>query len=168
MKALNYEINLAELSPQLQVLVQLELRQNALEKQQYAAPIQMSMNFDPTPLAQQSSAKLPDSFVSLNDWRKDTNKIICRIEKNSRDYAGLHKKIYRELESRYGCNLQIRLENLRKNMLYQGASASEVKKKNYLDVIEKDKRLFQGYLSIIRELARANQISFEKQYRTEG
>ena len=41
---------------------------------------------------------------------------------------------------------------------------ARVKEMNYLDVIEQDERLIHVYVSVVREVARANQIVYDKTY----
>lgn len=162
MEPLKELISLQDLSPQLQVLVQLELRQKQLE-QTLLKPVQLQMNFqEDTPAP--AHTIIPDTFVSSSDWRRDTNSIICAIERKTKNYSMLRGKIYREVESRGKCKLNIRLENLKKNMLMKGMPMSKVKEMNYLDVIEQDERLIHVYVSVVREVARTNQIVYDKMY----
>lgn len=176
MKALNYEINVSELSPQLQVLVNLETRVTALEKKIDAkpTPVQMSFNdlgnFATTSDKKQTTLDtvvVPSSFVSKNDWRKETNKVICAINGHNQNYSLIHNSIYKEVEARAKCNLSIRLVNLKKNMIYNGASHSQAQRKNYLDVIEMDIKLINTYVSVVRELASFNKIKCDIKWREE-
>lgn len=166
MKLLNYDIDVNELSPQLQVLINLELRQNALEKKVQEKPVQMKMSFSED-MFTEAPLQIPPTFISPSDWRRDTNSVICAIERKRKNYSALRGKIYRELEARGKCNLEKRLENLRKNMVYQGQSKSAAAKMNYLDVIEKDERLIHLFVSIVREIARVNGVSYSKTYSKE-
>lgn len=153
--------NLEDLSPQLQILVQLELKQKKLEEA--FVPIQLQMKVEETPTTS-TTAAIPETFVSPSDWRRDTNSVICAIEKRTKNYSMLRGKIYREVEARGKCNLSIRLENLKKNMLIQGASRTKISTLNYLDVIEKDERLIHVFLSVVRDLALAHHIPFNITY----
>lgn len=91
-----------------------------------------------------------------NSWREDTNKLLRRIGNNfgdSQSYQEIRNESYKLLEKRMGVNLEIRLTNKRRRMADEGVCKSKRDKLNYLDVIGDDKKLIEGYISIVRELA---------------
>lgn len=100
--------------------------------------------------------------ISPKDWRPDVNRILNTIVKKSgMSYQDIRKESYELLEARAKCNLNIRLENKKKNALLEGASKSKANKINKMDVIESDKRLTEIYLAIVKEMAIKYQISLE-------
>lgn len=104
------------------------------------------------------------TIVAINpkDWRPDVNRILNTIVKKSgMSYQDIRKESYELLEARAKCNLNIRLENKKKNALLEGASKSKASKINKMDVIESDKRLTEIYLAIVKEMAIKYQISLE-------
>lgn len=104
------------------------------------------------------------TIVAINpkDWRPDVNRILNTIVKKSgMSYQDIRKESYELLEARAKCNLNIRLENKKKNALLEGASKSKANKINKMDVIESDKRLTEIYLAIVKEMAIKYQISLE-------
>lgn len=104
------------------------------------------------------------TIVAINpkDWRPDVNRILNTIVKKSgMSYQDIRKESYELLEARAKCNLNIRLENKKKNALLEGASKSKASKINKMDVIESDKRLTEIYLAIVKEMAIKYQISME-------
>ena len=50
-------------------------------------------------------------------------------------------------------SLGIRLTNKRRRMAEEGVSKSKRDKLNYLDIIAEDKKLIEGYVAIIKEMA---------------
>ena len=60
---------------------------------------------------------------------------------------------YRILEQRMGVSLKTRLLNKKKNMALNGANKSRIDNLNQLDVIEDDRKLIEGYVAIIKEMA---------------
>lgn len=91
-----------------------------------------------------------------NSWREDTNKLLRKIGNNfgdSQSYQEIRKESYELLEKRMGVNLEIRLTNKRRRLAEEGVCKSKRDKLNYLDVIGDDKKLIEGYISIVRELA---------------
>lgn len=90
-----------------------------------------------------------------NSWREDTNKLLRRIGNNfgdSQSYQEVRAESYELLEKRMGVNLEIRLTNKRRRMADEGVCKSKRDKLNYLDVIGDDKKLIEGYISIVKEL----------------
>ena len=97
-------------------------------------------------------------LISLtpNQWREDTTKIINKIATKLGGYAhieAIRKESYKILNSTYGVDVNRRLLNKKKNMALEGCSKSKIAKVNVLDVIAEDKKLVQGYISIISKLA---------------
>ena len=95
--------------------------------------------------------------INTTDWRKDTTDIINRIAM-SRDGGAdnihiIRKESYDLLEKRANCKLSVRRKNLQRVMLENGASKSKVDKVNYLDVIDRDNRLKEIYIAIVKEMA---------------
>lgn len=95
--------------------------------------------------------------INTTDWRKDTTNIINRIAM-SRDGGAdnihaVRKESYELLEKRANCKLSVRRKNLQRVMLENGVSKSKVDKITYLDVIERDNRLKEIYIAIIKEMA---------------
>lgn len=95
--------------------------------------------------------------INTTDWRKDTTNIINRIAM-SRDGGAdnihiIRKESYDLLEKRANCKLSVRRKNLQRVMLENGVSKSKVDKITYLDVIERDNRLKEIYIAIVKEMA---------------
>lgn len=96
--------------------------------------------------------------VALNalSWREDAKKLIVRIAQawGGNDYiAQVNQEIYSELNLRMGVNLKQRRTNKRRKMAEEGASKTRQDKVTYVDVIADDKKLIEGYLAIVKEMA---------------
>lgn len=65
----------------------------------------------------------------------------------------IRDEIYRLLEHRMGVALNIRLMNKKKTMSLNGVSKSKIDKISHLDVIADDKKLIEGYIAIVKEVA---------------
>lgn len=96
--------------------------------------------------------------VALNStqWRKDTTNLINKMAIKLGGYEHikfLRDESYRLLEQRFGVALGIRLTNRKKSMALNGASKSQISKLNQLDVINEDKKLIEGYVSIVKDMA---------------
>ena len=96
--------------------------------------------------------------VSLdpNSWREETARLINKIAMAFGGYENIkdvRNQSYDLLESRMGVNLSIRLTNKKKNMALNGVCKSKIDKLNKVDVIAEDKKLIQGYLAVIKDMA---------------
>lgn len=65
----------------------------------------------------------------------------------------VYKEVYSTLDRRLGTKLQVRLTNKRRRMADEGVCKSKRDKLNYINVIEDDKKLIEGYVAIVKELA---------------
>ena len=96
--------------------------------------------------------------VALNalSWREDAKKLIVKIAQvwGGNDYiAQVNQTIYAELNQRMGVNLKQRRTNKRRKMAEEGVSKTRQEKVTYVDVIADDKKLIEGYLAIVKEMA---------------
>lgn len=131
--------NLHELSPQLQLLIQMELKQSQLE----AAVTE----------TKQELIDMKDILITSDkDWRKWTNDKLREIGAALGDYRRPRNESYTELEKRARCNLEVRLNNRIQNMNKAGAGKTAINNANYLDVINEDARLKEIYNSIVKEM----------------
>lgn len=94
--------------------------------------------------------------MDSKDWRKEAVNILRKIafKQGGHDqYSEVANDSYIRLEAKARCNLNIRLENRKKNMIAQGLGKTAVKKLNKLDIIEEDHRLKEIYMQVIKDMA---------------
>ncbi|MBH7149408.1 ORF6N domain-containing protein [Clostridioides difficile] len=109
-------------------------------------------------LEAKTEVKTIKEVVSLNatDWRKDTQQLIARIAKKQGGFEHinmLRTESYELLNKRFGVDLHRRLINKRRKMAEEGISESKREKVNNLDVIQDDKKLIEGYVAIVKDMA---------------
>lgn len=132
-----------ELSPQLQVMIQLEL-----EQKRQAEKLERV----------ESRVESIREVVAMdsNSWREDTGRMLRKIGSecgDSKSYQDVRTESYQLLEKRMGVNIKQRLTNKRRRMADEGVCKSKRDKLNNLDVIADDKKLIEGYVAIVKELA---------------
>lgn len=143
-------INRQQLSPQMQLMNMLveSMSKNELEQKRHAEKLE----------------QLDDKVTSIKDvvalnpiqWRKDSANMINKIAKDLGGYEHIRPirdEIYRLLEQRMGVALNIRLTNKKKTMSLNGVCKSKIDKLNQLDVIADDKKLIEGYIALVKEMA---------------
>lgn len=96
--------------------------------------------------------------VSLDttSWRRETQNLINKIAIKQGGYEHINllkTESYELLNKRFGVNLDIRLTNRRRRMAEEGVCKSKRDKLNYLDVIAEDKKLIEGYVAIVKDMA---------------
>lgn len=139
------------LSPQLQFMIQMEQRQNALESRQAEQATALEI----------TNAKLDGikDVISLNpnSWRSDITAIIKKIANNSSSgFSGLNfvwDEFYSLVDTRSRVSLKTRLTNKRNRMYGEGVCRSAVNKVNRLDIIGEDRKLIEISLAIAKEMA---------------
>lgn len=131
------------LSPQLQALINIELKQKQMEQD-------ISDN-------KQEIQEIRDVVaLSSTNWKSDSSRIISSIAGKLGDFShikDIRNQIYDQLEQRAACNLNIRLTNKRYRQAENGVCKSKRDKLNNLDVIADDKRLIEVYVAIVKEMA---------------
>ncbi len=135
--------NQNSLSPQLQLLISMEL-----EQQRQAAELEVV------------SAKVDNIYDAFSldhqDWREGSKELINKIALKMGGFGHI-KEIYTEvyslLEQRASVNLSLRLSNRKVRMRAEGIAISKVDKVSRLDVIAEDKKLIEIYIAIVKDMA---------------
>lgn len=132
-----------ELSPQLQVMINLEIEQKRqAEKLEH--------------VEERIESIREVVAIDTTSWREDTGRILRKIGMecgDSKSYRDVRAESYQLLEKRMGVNVKQRLTNKHRRMADEGVCKSRRDKLNYLDVIADDKKLIEGYMAIVKELA---------------
>ncbi len=142
-KARELQTNLSELSPELRLLINLEMRQ----KEQDRAIEEVNKRVDDI-----------KDVVALNpqSWREEARKLIVRIAQamGGNEYIrDVQAEIFGLVDERAGVSLATRLTNKRRRMADEGICKSKRDKLNKVDVIADDKKLIEIYLAVVKEMA---------------
>lgn len=96
-------------------------------------------------------------IVALNafdNWRESTTGLINRIvDISGIGFDRVRAESYKLLCKRFGVSLIRRLKNRQRVALLNGATKSSVDQMNFLDVIDTDKKLIEGYVAIVKDMA---------------
>lgn len=142
--------NMDSLSPLLQFLVKTELEQKRQAKEIAEVREQSQKAVDRVESIREVVALNP------NDWRKDTSALINKMAQQAGGYEhirAIREESYKTLEERMGVALTIRLTNKKKTMSLNGVCKSKIDKLNQLDVIADDKKLIEGYVAVVKDMA---------------
>lgn len=141
---------LNNLSPQLQLLVNMEIEQNKMKEQIQEVKTEVQGIRDVV-------------AINLTDWRKSTTNVINKIaQQQDGNYQNVRAESYKLLEQRARCDLKARRRNMKLRIMENGASQSKAERVTMLDVIDNDRRLTEIYISIIKEMAIKNGVNFER------
>lgn len=139
----NESLNTQALSPQLQALINIELKQKQLEQ-------------DVIDNKQEIQGIRDVVALNSTNWKADSSRIISSIAGKLGDFSHIKEirnEIYKQLEQRAACDLKRRLTNKRYRQAENGVCKSKRDKLNNLDVIADDKRLIEVYVAIVKEMA---------------
>ncbi|WP_313413212.1 Rha family transcriptional regulator [Sedimentibacter sp.] len=98
--------------------------------------------------------------VDTQNWRKWVTESINKLaqseiiieELGDLRYQKLRVNTYKELETRAGCDLRVRVKRLKERLEKAGATKKVIKETGNIDVIEQDKKLKAIYTTIIRDM----------------
>lgn len=133
----------SDLSPQLQLLINMELKQKQIEQSVIENKQEIQDMRDVIQL-------------STSGWRTDAANLINKIAvalggfEHIRD---VRAESYKLLDERMGVDVNTRLTNKRRRMAEEGISKSKREKTTVLDIIAEDKKLVEGYIAIVKEMA---------------
>lgn len=93
--------------------------------------------------------------LSSTEWRKETTRLLNKIAQSRGDgsYMDVRRESYNILNERMGVSVEVRLKNARARMYESGYSKTQIDKLNALDVIGQDKKLIEGYMAIVKNMA---------------
>lgn len=145
-KAIDY----SQLSPELRMFYTIADEQARLELRQKKQAEQIRKV--------ESQVESIREVVAINSssWRSDTATILGKIGSQlggGKMYSNVRNECYELLQKRMGVSLHTRLTNKRRRMADEGASKSARDKLTYVDVIADDKKLIEGFVAIVKELA---------------
>ncbi len=143
-------IDTAMLSPELQMFKQIfdSVAKSQLEMQQ--------LKESNDRIEQKVDAIREVVSLDTTSWREDTGLLLRKIGMQlggGQAYQEVRAESYNLLNKRMGVEVATRLTNLRNRMAGEGVSKSKRDKTSYLDVIERDKKLIEGYTAIVKEMA---------------
>lgn len=137
-------------------LSQLEILQGSVERL-----VQHEHDIEVLQQAQEETNKRIDGMkdvISLTaaSWRKDTTVLINKMAIRAGDIAKVRefrRESYQLLDERMGVSVETRLVNLKRRMYEAGYSKTKIDNVNALDVIGQDKKLVEGYVAVIKDMA---------------
>ncbi|MCP1355056.1 Rha family transcriptional regulator [Aneurinibacillus migulanus] len=140
-KTIQAGFNVSQLSPQLQLLIQMEQGMKQLEERQQST--------------EKSITVIQETFLQRDsNWRKSINSMLNQAASRlGGEYRELRNESYQKLEERGRCNLNIRLTNLKERLSENGATKTKINQTTKMDVIESDARLKEIYTTIVKELS---------------
>jgi hypothetical protein len=147
-RAVTAELSTEGLSPQLKLIINMELEQRKMKQD-------LLITREQTAYVREEISEIRE-VIEINpgaEWRKKTNLIISKICKGLNNYRTPKDDIYSALEERAKCKLKTRLNNLKVRALGQGMITCKVNQLNNLDVIDNDPKLKEIYITIVKEKA---------------
>lgn len=149
-KAKEMAINRSQLSPQMQMFYAIADGQAKMELEQKRQAEQLNHVEERVESIREIVA------IDSTSWRDDTGTILRKIGMElggGKAYSEVRSESYELLSKRMGVNLKQRLTNKRRRMADEGICKSTRDKLTYVDIIAEDKKLIEGYVAIVKEMA---------------
>ena len=147
-KHLTAQSQFSNLSPQLQTLINIEMRQNAQDARMDSIEAQAASTRE---TMQEAFSALSYPTVSRDHWQDETRQKIRRVcFENGLNYQQFTAQTYDELEAEARVKLETRVNNQRERMKAGGAKYAECQAVNKLTVIAADPKLRAIYSAIIQ------------------
>lgn len=131
------------LSPELRLLINLELKQKEQDKAIEAV--------------NQKVDGIRDVVVlSPNSWREECRKLLAKVAQargGGGAYQEVNAEVFQLVDERARVSLETRLTNKRRRMADEGVCKSKRDKLNKVDVIADDAKLIEIYIAIVKEMA---------------
>lgn len=152
----NQLIDVAQLSPELQMFKQIWDGQARAQLEQAETQRQLALTNEKVNLVESAVSTIKDTIVHRDDdWRNSINKMFnnAAMHSESKDFRNLRTESYLMLEERARCDIDKRLRNMIDRLKQNGATKTQISKASKLDVIEAEPRLKEIYTSIVKELS---------------
>lgn len=131
------------LSPELRLLINLELKQKEQDKAIEAV--------------NQKVDGIRDVVVlNPNSWREECRKLLAKVAQargGGGAYQEVNAAVFQLVDERARVSLETRLTNKRRRMADEGVCKSKRDKLNKVDVIADDAKLIEIYIAIVKEMA---------------
>ena len=156
-------LRMQEMSPQLQVMINMELEQKRQAKEQERQAVELEqVKENQKVIAQALSRPVEKNF---REWVNESLSMIA--ERNNYPYIGSSQERYRavraesyeRLNRRRPCRLDLKVRNAKGNAANAGANNTQINAINKLTVIEADKDLRPVYESVIKEMLAAYRVN---------
>lgn len=159
-------LRMQEISPQLQVMINLELEQKRQKAEQERQAKELEEVKENQKAINQAMTREPE--VDFRTWVNDSLSMIAESDNypyiGSRQdrYRAVREESYVRLNKKRPCRLKQRVESEKGRAAMAGASQTRINAINKLTIIENDKDLRPVYEAVIREMLIAYKVQVKK------
>lgn len=131
------------LSPQLQLLISMELKQKEHDRELAA-------------VNQRVDGIREIVALSPKSWREECRRLLAKVAQargGGGAYQEVNAEVFELVNQRGGVSLETRLTNKRRRMADEGQCKSKRDKLSKVDVIADDKKLIEIYIAVVKDMA---------------
>lgn len=142
-RAKSMQSDMNALSPQLQLLISMELKQKEHDRQLAA-------------VNQRVDGIREIVALSPASWREECRRLLAKVAQTRGGggaYQEVNAEVFNLVNERGGVSLETRLTNKRRRMADEGQCKSKRDKLSKVDVIADDKKLVEIYIAVVKEMA---------------
>jgi Rha family phage regulatory protein len=143
------EKQLAQPKPMTQAQILAAIAQQSADQEQKL--IELS---DRTETVEQKMSLIKEALADCKEsWREWANSQIKATAKaRGNEYTQTYSECYKLLESKAGCNLNVRVKNAHQRLEESGATKTKIISYRRIDAVEDEPRLREIFTSIIKEM----------------
>lgn len=150
----------SNLSPQLQTLINIEMRQQEAERRMAAIEASSAETLQTVEAVKDALGVMASPPTVSGNWKSQFNRNVRGFcLQNRRDFNKTFNDLYAQLDEVAGVRLDIRLENARKRLEQTGATKADIAAVSKLGIVAQDKRLMAILTVLFNNMVAVNKLA---------
>lgn len=152
-RARDFQNQFATLSPQLQTLINIEMRQQEAERRMAALEANSAETSQTMETLKDAFETMVSPSVTAENWQSQMNRNVRAFcMQTGFDFHKTFQQLYKELESTAGVKLDIRAKFAKERLRAAGAAQEEIASVSKIGIIAKDKKLREIFRSLFNNM----------------
>lgn len=159
-RARDFQNQFATLSPQLQTLINIEMRQQEAECRMAALEANSAETSQTVETIKDAFETMVSPSVTDENWQSQMNRNVRAFcMQTGFDFHKTFQQLYKELESTAGVKLDIRAKFAKERLRAAGAAQEEIASVSKIGIIAKDKKLREIFRSLFNNMVARYKLS---------
>lgn len=159
-RARDFQNQFATLSPQLQTLINIEMRQQEAEHRMAALEASSAETSQTMETIKDAFETMVSPSVTAENWQSQMNRNVRAFcMQTGFDFHKTFQQLYKELESTAGVKLDIRAKFAKERLRAAGAAQDEIASVSKIGIIAKDKKLREIFRSLFNNMVARYKLS---------
>ncbi len=159
-RARDFQNQFATLSPQLQTLINIEMRQQEAERRMAALEASSAETSQTVETIKGAFETMVSPSVTAENWQSQMNRNVRAFcMQTGFDFHKTFQQLYKELESTAGVKLDIRAKFAKERLRAAGAAQEEIASVSKIGIIAKDKKLREIFRNLFNSMVARYKLS---------